>query len=105
MHLIAAHMAGTGKSYLVDTFAMVATGRLCPVITALKNVEETEKRLGSIVLSGIPMVSLDNSTHDLGGIRQLCRVFDHGAQPPDLAGRAGPGGEHRHARGRPSRAG
>ena len=32
MHLITAHMAGTGKSYLVDTFAVVATGRLCPVI-------------------------------------------------------------------------
>jgi len=52
MHLITAHMAGTGKSYLVDTFAVVATGRLCPVITALKSVEETEKRLGSIILSG-----------------------------------------------------
>src|SRR5262249_62358257 len=67
MHLIAAHMAGTGKSHLVDTAAMIATGRLCPVITALKSVEETEKRLGAIILSGIPMVSLDNCTHDLGG--------------------------------------
>jgi hypothetical protein len=30
-------------------------------------VEETEKRLGAIILSGIPMISLDNCTHDLGG--------------------------------------
>src|SRR5262249_8699934 len=52
MHLITAHMAVPRKSYLVDTFAMFATGRLCPVITALKSVEETEKRLGSIILSG-----------------------------------------------------
>src|SRR5262249_17522424 len=37
MHLIRAHMAGTGKSHLVDTFAVVATGRICPVITALKS--------------------------------------------------------------------
>jgi hypothetical protein len=75
MHLIAAHMAGTGKSYLVDTIAVIATGRLCPVITALKSVEETEKRLGAIVLSGIPMVSLDNCTHDLGG-ELLCQIAE-----------------------------
>jgi hypothetical protein len=43
-HLIRAHMPGTGKSYLVDTFAVVTTGRLCPVITASRSVEETEKR-------------------------------------------------------------
>src|SRR5262249_46112086 len=73
MHLITAHMAGTGKSYLVDTFAVIATGRLCPVITALKSVEETEKRLGAIVLSGIPVVSLDNCTHDLHG-EFLCHM-------------------------------
>lgn len=75
MHLIAAHMAGTGKSYLVDTAAMIATGRLCPVITTLKSVEETEKRLGAIILSGIPMVSLDNCTHDLGG-DILCQIAE-----------------------------
>jgi hypothetical protein len=67
LHLITAHMPGTGKSYLVDTAAMIATGRLCPVITALRSVEETEKRLGGIVVSGIPMFSLDNCTHDLEG--------------------------------------
>src|SRR5262249_42701429 len=55
LHLIRAHMAGTGKSYLVDTAAMIATSRRCPVTTAPKSVEETEKRLGSIVLSGIPV--------------------------------------------------
>ena len=75
MHLIAAHMAGTGKSYLIDVFATIATGRLCPVITALKSVEETEKRLGAIVLSGIPMVSLDNCSHDLGG-EFLCQMAE-----------------------------
>ena len=75
MHLITAHMAGTGKSYLVDTFAVIATGRLCPVITALKSVEETEKRLGAIVLSGIPMISLDNCTHDLSG-EFLCQMAE-----------------------------
>src|SRR5262249_13515329 len=46
-----------------------------PVITALKSVEETEKRLGSIVLSGIPMISLDNCTHDLEG-EFLCQMAE-----------------------------
>ena len=87
MHLIAAHMAGTGKSYLVDTFAVVATGRLCPVITALKSVEETEKRLGSIVLSGIPIVSLDNATHDLGG-EFLCQIAERPVVKVRILGRS-----------------
>jgi hypothetical protein len=87
MHLIAAHMAGTGKSYLVDTFAVVATGRPCPVITALKSVEETEKRLGSIVLSGIPMISLDNCTHDLGG-EFLCQIAERPVVKVRILGRS-----------------
>ena len=41
MFLIRAHTPGTGKSYLVDVIAAIATGRLCPVITAAKNEEET----------------------------------------------------------------
>jgi Bifunctional DNA primase/polymerase, N-terminal len=49
MHLIAAHVAGTGKSYLVDTAATIATGRLCPVITALQ--PPIEPRLGTRELS------------------------------------------------------
>jgi hypothetical protein len=75
LHLIRAHMAGTGKSYLVDVAAAIATGRRCPVMTAFKSVEETEKRLHAIVLSGIPIFSLDNCTHDLGG-DFLCQMAE-----------------------------
>jgi hypothetical protein len=87
MLLVRAHMAGTGKSYLVDTAAVIATGRLCPVITALKSVEETEKRLGSIVLSGIPMISLDNCTHDLGG-EFLCQIAERPVVKIRILGRS-----------------
>jgi hypothetical protein len=75
MHLVRAHMPGTGKSYLVDTFATIATGRLCPVMTASRNTEETEKRLHGVIHSGIAMFSLDNCTHDLGG-ECLCQVAE-----------------------------
>jgi putative DNA primase/helicase len=75
VYLIAADTPGTGKSYLVDVIAMIADGRLCPVITASKNVEETEKRLGSVLLNGVSIVSLDNCTHDLGG-ELLCQITE-----------------------------
>jgi hypothetical protein len=87
MHLIAAHMAGTGKSYLVDTAAVVSTGRRCPVITALKSAEETEKRLHAIVLSGIPMVSLDNCMHDLSG-EFLCQIAERPVVKVRILGRS-----------------
>ena len=67
MHVIRAHVSGTGKSYLIDVIATVATGRICPVVTASKSVEETEKRLGSVILGGMSIISIDNCTHDLSG--------------------------------------
>jgi putative DNA primase/helicase len=60
---------------LVDAIAMIATGRPCPVITALKNMEETEKRLSSMILSGVPIFSLDNTEHDLSG-ELLCQITE-----------------------------
>src|SRR5262249_22502212 len=45
MHLIAAHMAGTGKSYLVDPAAVIATRRALPRITPPNTVEGTQRRL------------------------------------------------------------
>jgi Bifunctional DNA primase/polymerase, N-terminal len=87
MHLIRAHMAGTGKSHLVDAIAVVATGRICPVITALRSVEETEKRLGSVILSGVPMISLDNCTQDIGG-EFLCQVAERPVVKIRILGRS-----------------
>jgi hypothetical protein len=73
--LVRADTPGTGKSYLVDIIAIISTGRLCPVITTSKNAEETEKRIGSVLLSGTPIVSLDNCVHDLGG-ELLCQLTE-----------------------------
>jgi hypothetical protein len=73
--LVRADTPGVGKSYLVDTISMIATGGRCPVITALRNEEETEKRLGAILLSGSAIVSLDNLTRDLEG-ELLCQIAE-----------------------------
>jgi putative DNA primase/helicase len=64
---ILAHEAGSGKSYLVDLIANIITGRICPVITGSKSAEEMEKRLGSLLLEGSSMTSLDNLSHDIEG--------------------------------------
>jgi putative DNA primase/helicase len=62
LHAFRAHTAGTG-----DVAATIATGRLCPVIAAGKTEEETEKRLGALLRDGVPVVSLDNVSGELGG--------------------------------------
>ena len=87
MYLIRAHTPGTGKSYLVDLIAAIATGPLCPVITAGKTEEETEKRLGSVLLSGSPIVSLDNCAHDLDG-QLLCQLTERPLVKVRILGRS-----------------
>jgi hypothetical protein len=52
MHGISAPAAGTGKSLLVDIASVVATGREAAVIAQGKTEEETEKRLGALMLAG-----------------------------------------------------
>lgn len=60
MHAISSPLPGTGKSYLVDVAACIATGYPCAVISAGADEEEMEKRLGSVALAGQPIISLDN---------------------------------------------
>jgi RepB DNA-primase from phage plasmid len=88
MYLIRAHTPGTGKSYVVDIIAGVATGQTCPVITTTtSNEEEVEKRLGSVVLSGAALVSIDNCTRDLGG-ELLCQLAERALVRIRILGRS-----------------
>jgi putative DNA primase/helicase len=74
MYLIVAHDVGNGKSYLVDLFAMLVTGRWCPVILPGNKSEEMEKRLGAVLLEGGSLVSLDNISFDLES-DLLCQIL------------------------------
>jgi hypothetical protein len=65
LHAFTAPAAGTEKSLLVDIAAMLATGRLMPVIAQGRNEEELEKRVGAALLAGDPAISLDNCEHVL----------------------------------------
>lgn len=75
LHGIRAHTAGTGKSFLVDLFSAIALGRGCPVIAVGKTEEETEKRLASLLLAALPIVSIDNVNGELGG-DLLCQMAE-----------------------------
>jgi putative DNA primase/helicase len=67
MHVVTAPTAGTGKSFLADLAAVLATGDRCPVISVSAEPAETEKRLIAAALAQHPIVLLDNVTGLLFG--------------------------------------
>jgi putative DNA primase/helicase len=75
MILIVAYDVGSGKSYFFDLVSTIARGRPCPVITNVESIEEMEKRLGALVLAGVPMISLDNCSVNIGG-DLLCQITE-----------------------------
>jgi putative DNA primase/helicase len=75
MFLFLAHVAGSGKSYLTDLISTVAHGRRAPAISKAANEEELEKRLGALVLAGVPVISIDNCTTNLSGVT-LCQITE-----------------------------
>jgi hypothetical protein len=56
---------GTGKSRLVDTAAVIATGRHSARTVIPEDDDEMRKRITSIVLDGDPAVCLDNITQPI----------------------------------------
>ena len=75
MHVSSAPTAGTGKSFLWDLVAAISIGqRRIPVIAA-GNVEETEKRLAGVLLTGQPLISIDNVNGELKG-DFLCQAIE-----------------------------
>ena len=75
LYAIRSPTPGTGKSLLVDVAATIATGRICPVIAAGRTEDETEKRLGALLLAGDPIISLDNVNGELRG-DTLCQMTE-----------------------------
>jgi putative DNA primase/helicase len=75
MFLFLAHAAGSGKSYLTDLISVTAHGRRAPAISKATTEEELEKRLGALVLAGVPVINIDNCTANLSGTT-LCQVTE-----------------------------
>ena len=75
MHASRAPAPGTGKSYLWDLVSYIYSGHPMPVMSVGKSEEETEKRLGAAMLTGQPLISLDNVNGELGG-DALCQIIE-----------------------------
>jgi hypothetical protein len=67
LHAFSAPVAGSGKSLLVDIIATLASGHPAPVMAQGKTNEEMEKRLGTAMLDGDAIISIDNCEAPLGG--------------------------------------
>jgi putative DNA primase/helicase len=87
MHGFDAPEAGTGKSYLIDIAACIATGDIAPVIAAGRDEAETEKRLAAELMTGQPVVSIDNLNGDLGG-DFVCQAIERPIVKPRVLGRS-----------------
>ena len=95
MHAVDAPEAGTGKSYLIDIASVIATGEIAPVIAAGRNEEETEKRLAAELMTGQPIISIDNLNGDLGG-DFICQAIERPTIKPRILGVLGNQAHRQH---------
>jgi hypothetical protein len=66
-HCFTAPVAGSGKSMIVDICSEIADGRRAAVMSLGRTDEEAEKRLGSALIAGDSIVSIDNIDRPFGG--------------------------------------
>jgi putative DNA primase/helicase len=87
MHAFLAPVAGSGKSFLGDIVAAIATGQEMPVMAAGRDEEETEKRLGAALLTGQPLISIDNVSGELKS-DALCQMIERPMVEVRILGRS-----------------
>jgi hypothetical protein len=75
MHVSSAPVAGSGKSFLWDLVAAISTGQQRMPVIAAGNEEETMKRLAGVMLTGQPLISIDNVNGELKG-DFLCQAIE-----------------------------
>jgi hypothetical protein len=75
LHASRAPTAGSGKSFLWDVVAAIAIGQLMPVMSTGADETEMEKRLGTAMMTGQPLISIDNISKELGG-DALCQIIE-----------------------------
>jgi putative DNA primase/helicase len=64
---VSAPQQGTGKSLLVDLFAVIATGMRAACVATGGDIQEFEKSLAAELLESRPLISLDNMVQPLHG--------------------------------------
>jgi hypothetical protein len=74
LHGFSSPVAGTGKSLLIDLISILLTGHRAPVTSQGKNEEEFEKRLGTALIAGDGIITIDNCNNELAGVL-LCQAL------------------------------
>ena len=74
LHGFSSPVAGTGKSILVDIACVIVNGRAAGVLAQGRRNGESEKRLGSLLLSGEGVIAIDNCEDPVGG-ELLCQLL------------------------------
>jgi phage gp37-like protein len=87
LHAGRAPAAGSGKSFLYDTVAAISIGQPMPVISTGGSEQELEKRLGTAMMAGQPLISIDNITGELGG-DALCQLIERPVVDVRILGRS-----------------
>jgi len=67
MHGMDSPVAASGKSKTVDIASTLATGHEAGIIALGETREETEKRIGAVILRGDPIIAFDNCERPLEG--------------------------------------
>jgi putative DNA primase/helicase len=87
LHGFNAPVAGAGKGKLADAAAIIAMGREAAAIVQGRTEEETEKRLGALLLSGDQIILIDNCTLPLEG-DFLCSMLTQESVRPRILGKS-----------------
>jgi hypothetical protein len=87
LHGFSAPRRGSGKGKLADIASVIATGREASAIVQGRTEEETEKRLGAVLLSGDAVILLDNCTLPLEG-DFLCAMLTAETVKPRILGKS-----------------
>jgi hypothetical protein len=87
MHAARAPTAGSGKSYMFDVVAAISIGQFMPVISAGPSEEELEKRLGTAMMTGQPLISIDNVNGELKS-DALCQIIERPVVDIRILGRS-----------------
>jgi hypothetical protein len=66
LFLVDANVAGTGKGLLVDTIAIIVTGKRMPRTVAPREDEEMRKRITAIAMAGEQLIVFDNVVGSFG---------------------------------------
>lgn len=82
-----APVMGSGKGLLVKVASLIATGRPAPLLSQGQDEAEAEKRLGSLLLAGVSMISLDNIERPVGG-ELLCSMLTEPVCNPRILGKS-----------------